>query len=284
MSTLEVGIERARARRILWAEDHPGYIRGTFDQIRHRRHEIVEVTSFEESADALRSDAFDLFVVDQQLPRHGRQEYHAGSQLVAALKRGEFGDVNIEVPFVFVTASADWVYDSKIDVVKLPGFMSIEEKGGALASWFERELEGIPRNPNRATGSAADAPVVAEPPEALREATVDRGAVLRHESWEGIVTGIDDTHVSVSLADSDGVRPDHEARLPREMVSPRDEEWLVEGAELVWRVRLLEDESGKRTTVSDLEFHRPAAVSAEEIAQALARAQARRALDDFPEA
>jgi CheY-like chemotaxis protein len=282
ITTIRPSTRRVQSRRILWAEDHPEDIRGTHDQIRHRQHEIVEVTTYEASAHALRSDAFDLFVVDQQLPKQGKPDYGAGTQLVAALKRGDFGETNIDTRFVFVTSSSEWVYDSGIDVVDLPGFMGIEEKGGALATWFDRELEQIPTNPNRTTEPDAGAATTAPDSAPAAALLVDR--ILQQETWSGTVTAIDETRLSVSLVDSEGIRPDHEARLPREMVSPHDEACLVEGADLVWRVELVEDPDGRRSTVSRLEFHRPSPVSDEEIAEALARARARRRLDDFPDA
>src|ERR1051325_5609440 len=119
-------------RKILWADDDPKDIEGVPRFLRFQGHTVVSTVDFETTAELLAKERFDLLVVDQQMPRGGRRTDDAGSQLVQALALGEFGDLNIGIPFMFITASEEWVSNSDIQIEDIDGFLRSEEHTSEL--------------------------------------------------------------------------------------------------------------------------------------------------------
>jgi CheY-like chemotaxis protein len=263
-------------RRILWAEDEPDDIEGTPEYLCFIGHEVVNTVDFESTVEKLSSELFDLLVIDQRMPREGRKMDDAGARLVTSLAENAFGVLNADIPFVFVTASADWVLDCGIDVVSLPCFLGIEEKGDDLIGPLEDYLGGISRRADdhehslgqegASDGGPDERPPVGDPPELCEE-------------WHGVVLDVDNDTFRARLVATRGSFPDYEATLPRAAISERYQGHITEGATFTWSLKVHEDPSGQRVTTSHIVFREPPEVSDEEIADALERARARKGGD-----
>lgn len=278
------------ARKILWVEDIEAVTRGYVKHFRRLGHVIETATSYEAAVSALSGEAFDLLVVDQQLPYNGKKTDEAGSLLVDALYRGSFGELNSRLPFLFYTASEDWVLNAKIDVTGLSGYLDIEEKGDDITGALEERLEQVPaealaasrrddepelqagqqqRRPKADSKAGGEAGVGKRPPVA---------ALADSEEWRGVVMEIGTDTLRARLS-SDRPLPDYEVWIPVASIAREDLELLAEGAEFVWLLEICERESGERVTESRLSFLRPTPISMQDIEEARARVRERRASD-----
>lgn len=271
-------LTRLAARKILWVEDMPASARGHIAHFERAGHVVICATSYDAAADALMRDAFDLLVVDQQLPRGGRKLDDAGSRLVDALYRGDFGGLNSEIYFVFYTASEDWVTDSEIDVTGFSGCLGIQEKGDDITGALDEHLEVVPANALAAEDDRerqSEAVDIAGGLSGSGAARHAERALPEAEEWRGIVIGLEQDRFRARLT-SDRPVPDHEVTLPLEAVSRNDLALAREGAEFVWLIQLRERDSGERVTESRLAFLRTPVLSATDVAEARRRVRTRR--------
>ncbi len=264
-------------RRILWIEDYAEDLEGVIGYLRYCDQSVVVARTFEAGAYALQRDIVDLVVVDQQLPKDDRKTDDAGSILMDQLKASAFGTLNLDVPFVFVTGSSDWVLDCEIDVTGMQGFLGIEEKAGDLLGWF---FENLPKLSQRATHDECESPSRATE---LESAEGDDGGERDDqpdrmtETWRGLITDVDDTSFRARLIDVADVLPDHEVRFPHRVVSAAERDRISEGAQFTWSARTVDDESGRRSVVSSVAFLPRSPLTDHEIDEALKRAHERRA-------
>jgi hypothetical protein len=265
----------ASSRKILWAEDNPTDLLGKWEYLRYIGHVIVSSRDFDSTAEALQAQIFDLFVVDQQLPEHGEKAYDAGSRLVKMLKEGSLGDTNVTIPFVFVTASRDWVLDCEIDVGRFEGFLGIEEKADDLTGWFDEHLPELERRRGELEEVEEERDETATAGESIRVPDHEDN-VSQSEKWDGVVTEVDDLNFRARLVDSAEQLPDHEGRFPRAVISESERRFLSPGARFTWSLRTQDDGAGKRSVVSKLTFVQPERLARGEIDEALARARKRR--------
>lgn len=274
----------ANQLRILWADDDPSDLIGERGELEWRGHVVVSTVDFESTAKALTDESFDLLILDQQMPEGGRKADDAGSRLVMLLVQGEFGDRNIGIPFMFITASAEWVLNCDIDVTGYPAYWGIEEKGDDLIAPLENCVAKI-----CATSTADDRGHDAEGGRAARndEEDGERGdgeaggsdptsvTEVRTEEWKGVVLDVGDAEFRARLTLAGSSVPDHEARLPLAVVSDHDRARVVEGATFLWTISLQET-AGERSTMSRIRFDEQPAISQEEVDEALAHAAERK--------
>lgn len=76
------------------------------------------------------------------------------------------------------------------------------------------------------------------------------------QKWEGIVLGLNKTTFRARLIDLVANRPDQEAEIYVEEVSPRDRSRLVPGALFYWYVGYRDDASGDRERASKIRLRR----------------------------
>jgi CheY-like chemotaxis protein len=120
---------RVETFRVCSVEDNPDSVLGTLESLRIEGILIDTAESHQHAVEMLQTRKYNLVVIDQQL--WGDNE--GGTRLIAALKRGEMGDLNTGTPFVFLTGSREWVTEAEDDVVGLPGWLDeIVLKGSAL--------------------------------------------------------------------------------------------------------------------------------------------------------
>jgi hypothetical protein len=114
-----------------------------------------------------------------------------------------------------------------------------------------------------------DEPLTLEP-QAEQRTTPARFDVL--QKWEGIVLGINREVFSARLIDATGNRPDQEAEIYVEEVSPRDRKRLTIGAVFYWYVGYRDDLTGDRERASRIRFRRLPPLTQAEVARAKADA------------
>jgi CheY-like chemotaxis protein len=266
----------AAPRKILWADDDPRDIEGVPRFLRFQGHTVVSTVDFETTAELLAKERFDLLVVDQQMPRGGRRTDDAGSQLVQALALGEFGDLNVGIPFMFITASEEWVSNSDIRVEDIDGFLRIEEKGDDLFGPLEEILSEIPARSGESSEATEDQsdddcddhepPGVSAAPPATEE-------------WAGVVRELEADRFWARLTAIDRALPDHEAVIPRLAVAEGEQPLIVEGATFRWWLVVEDAASGERVTRSWIRFDPTEPLEDAEIAAARERVRARREPD-----
>jgi hypothetical protein len=72
----------------------------------------------------LRTTSFDFLILDQRVTRSdGQVDHEAGSSLAIKLKTGVLGEKNMDIPFVFVTGSHEWVDER--EMIKLSGYRGV---------------------------------------------------------------------------------------------------------------------------------------------------------------
>jgi len=127
-----------RPVRILSVEDEPQTLDGPLAVLEFAGHTVTRVENVEQAHECLKTEKFDLLIVDQRVPRDGHLQYEGGSTLVYELKRGELGELNRGAAFLFVTGSRAWVGED--GMAALDGFMGIELKGGDLSVQLRERL------------------------------------------------------------------------------------------------------------------------------------------------
>lgn len=268
--------------RVLWADDDPSDLVGERRELEWRGHTVVSTVDFESTSNALTNESFDLLILDQQMPKGGRKADDAGSRLVMLLMQGEFGERNVGIPFLFITASAEWVLNCKIDVTGLTECLGIEEKGDDLIGPLEECLakisatdddwrndeDGHPQSSlEKDDGERGDGETGDSDPESVAE--------VRTEEWKGVVLDVGDDAFRARLTLVGAPAPDHEAKLPLDVVSDRDRAMVVEGVTFLWTIGL-QDTAGERATVSRIRLDEQPAISQEEIDDVLAHAAERK--------
>jgi CheY-like chemotaxis protein len=108
---------------ILSVEDDVGTTRGALDSLELSGHQIISAEDAERAMVVLRTESIGLVILDQVL----HDDKAGGVRILFALKNGELGSRNREVPFTFITGSRDWVDESTVR--GLSGYMGIEVKG-----------------------------------------------------------------------------------------------------------------------------------------------------------
>jgi CheY-like chemotaxis protein len=119
---------------ILSVEDDVATTRGALDSLELGGHQIISAEDAEKAIVVLRTESIGLVVFDQVL----HEDKAGGVRILFALKKGELGSRNREVPFTFITGSRDWVDESA--VCGLSGYMGIEVKGRGSES---RHLQAV---------------------------------------------------------------------------------------------------------------------------------------------
>ena len=263
----------AKPRKVLWADDFSKDIRGWHKYLRHRGHVVVHTPDFESTAAALENEEFDLLILDQHMPRGGRKDDEAGALLALRLKSGDFGGLNEEIPFLFVTASEVWVVECDIDVMGLPGFLDIEEKADDLSEKLDRYLDEVPprvlrEHPldDKGASHGEDSGGISERP----------SSSSLTEEWEGVVTEVGEESFRARLIAVEGALPEHEAVLPCRVVATSEQGRIHTGAVFRWSVSIVDDASGERVTESRIRFEERVVASQEEVEEALRRARERR--------
>lgn len=118
--------------RILSVEDEPETVEGTMLQLEYFGHTVWRTATYDDAASMLAKRRFSLVIVDERLLDARDGHVASGSSLIAALRRGDFGPSNIDTPFVFLTAAAEWVLSSYHDVERLPTYLGVLEKGSDI--------------------------------------------------------------------------------------------------------------------------------------------------------
>lgn len=119
--------------RVLSVEDEKKTILGHLDSLSFDGYEVQWEPDTPSAEARLRKVPFNFLILDQRFPgSDGSIDLEAGSSLVRRLKSGKLGEVNINVPFVFVTGSYEWVKES--EMVKLPGYRGILVKASGVTT------------------------------------------------------------------------------------------------------------------------------------------------------
>jgi CheY-like chemotaxis protein len=119
--------------RILAVEDQFETIKGPLDSLAFDGYDVHWSPRVDEAESLLRETKFSLLIIDQRVATSaGTIDYKAGSKLASRLKHGELGDINVEIPFVFVTGSDDWVEEG--EMMKLPGYRGILVKASDVTT------------------------------------------------------------------------------------------------------------------------------------------------------
>lgn len=246
---------RRRALHVLWVDDDIGDVAGFGAHLRHSGHEVVMTPKVDEAETLLRTEPFDLLIVDQKM----RSDEEAGTRLVGRLKDLELGDLNVNVHFGFFTGSDEWVYSSHIDVGGYQGYLGVEEKGENFEDWLELKLSeiAVKDDPPRDADIAADHEPRASP--ASERGTIDPADELEAswpgstECWDGVVLDVEDDAFFVRLEDQTGRFGAHEARLPIDAIALSARQKLAVGARLEWRL-VAEDDGNRRVIRSQIEL------------------------------
>jgi CheY-like chemotaxis protein len=127
--------ERRGTLRILSLEDQGDTIAGTLDSLRIEGHDIVCEDDAESARERLEGEDFDVLILDQRLSG----DYQGGARVITELKQGLLGRRNVDVYFMFVTASREWVDQEAMG--RLRGFLGIEVKGSDLTRRILRCLD-----------------------------------------------------------------------------------------------------------------------------------------------
>jgi response regulator RpfG family c-di-GMP phosphodiesterase len=118
---------------VLSVEDQIDTIRGPLDTLAFDGCAVKWSDNVGEAENLLQRDSFDFLILDQRVTRpNGVIDHEAGSSLAIKLKAGELGPKNVDVPFVFVTGSHEWVEES--EMVKLPGYRGVLVKASDVTT------------------------------------------------------------------------------------------------------------------------------------------------------
>lgn len=97
------------SKTILWIEDEPSTIDGPRAVLEFGGTEVFVAETADAARRALARSPVDIILVDQWLRPPDGDPRVTGAELIAALRAGELGNLNIETPFVFVTAHEGWI-------------------------------------------------------------------------------------------------------------------------------------------------------------------------------
>jgi hypothetical protein len=237
----------ALSLKVLWAEDIFEDLSGDVDLLEYRGHSVLKAFSCEEAEDYLRTCIIDVLVVDQQLPWQDQWDDEAGSRLVGRLKDGDLGELNRDVPFLFITGSREWVLGAEVDVTQLQGFLDIEEKGDDITGCLGRYLGEL--RPREVVGPTLEGEVAGS--ESSRGVPPGISVI---EQWLGVVTAVGDATFDAWLEDVSGEQEEHLASFLLETVSPAEREMVVEDAQFIWLLGHRDQERAGRETVAKLQF------------------------------
>jgi hypothetical protein len=137
----------------------------------------------------------------------------------------------------------------------------------------------LPTTMSRAGGGrrgSAPSPTSAVANRTERESTIEPGSGQLEASsrfvvlqkWEGTVLDSSTTSFTARLIDLTGERPDHEATIRRQELSPRDRDRVVENALFYWYIGYRDSLSGERERASKFYFRRLPPVSDLELERA----------------
>lgn len=276
MSTVLLVEKAARPLKVLWADDDPDDLVGERRHLSSRGHSVRVSEDFESTASLLLEEEFDVLILDQRMPKEGRETYDAGSSLVLQLRAGELGELNKGISFVFVTASPDWIDECRVPIRDLSECLGIAEKGDNIVDSLDRWLDEVePRVAGADIGDSLEdygqylGAFHAGEHEGGQEA--ERRPILTEE-WAGTVIDIGEETFLVRLAALEDTLPEHEATLPHEFVSAADRPLVEEGATFTWTMSIEEDAAGERVTLSQVRFEEPPTMTQEEIEAALQEA------------
>ena len=119
---------------VLWVEDDPEAIAGDVKAIERAGVTVSLVRNLTEAALEVEAREFDFLCVDQRLPKADSFADRGGEEFVSEVKSGLHGDLNVEIPFVVVTADASWIDQETLN--GLPGYRGIITK----ESWVSDRL------------------------------------------------------------------------------------------------------------------------------------------------
>jgi CheY-like chemotaxis protein len=136
--------------RILSVEDERSTVDGLLDTLNLDGHDIQLAEDVAAAQERLSTQEYDLLIADQRLGPP--PFFEAGVDLVCALKEGAFGELNRNVPFVFVTGSEEWVERGAVE--GLGGYRGILLKGGALTPKVRETCWAILNARKQAAGNA----------------------------------------------------------------------------------------------------------------------------------
>jgi hypothetical protein len=97
------------------------------------------------------------------------------------------------------------------------------------------------------------------------------------QKWEGVVTEVNGATFVARLLDLSGSRPDQEAEIYIDEVSPRDRKRLAAGAIFYWYIGYRDEANGDRERASRIRFRRLPPLTTAEVEAARQRAAAMRA-------
>jgi CheY-like chemotaxis protein len=282
MNTLLLVEKAARPLKVLWADDDPDDLAGERRHLRRRGHSVETSEDFESTAACLIKHEFDVLILDQRMPWQGRTAINAGSSLLLQLRDGGLGDLNRNIPFLFVTASPDWVDDCEVPIRDLPECLGVAEKGDnvvdSLDEWLDQVEPRVTRvDPADPAEDYGEYQGSFQPPDDDGGQASERREILV-EDWAGSVIDVNSETFLARLARLDDTVPEHEATLPHEFVSEANRPLIEEGATFTWTIRIEEDAAAERFTVSQLRFDEQPAITQAEIDEAMREAtQAREA-------
>src|SRR5689334_18292411 len=110
MMTRNAAATSTRGAEVLWVEDVPTTIQGATLRLEVElgRGIVERVAYFREAEHALTSNGYLFLIVDLRLPMDADSSRNlvldAGRELLISLKRGDYGDRNVDIPFAVHTA------------------------------------------------------------------------------------------------------------------------------------------------------------------------------------
>jgi hypothetical protein len=117
--------------RICSFEDEPETIAGPLSSLGFYGHEIAQCENRSSVRRVLSECEIDMLLADE----HVAGDQDAGTNLIAELKSGEFGQRNVGAAFGFITGSRSWVDEKRVS--GYPGYLGILVKGDGVARKLE---------------------------------------------------------------------------------------------------------------------------------------------------